>query len=440
MELQQQELCYLSHIEDTAPSECLLEVSEELYCVMWRKSEKVLFTHTREKAKKSASGVSNDTEDFLPLRFMSFLLPNLPKFKKKSCLASIVAIVMSMNVLFDSIFRIGLLVLLWIRQKHVSIESAIFHLPYVLRPFLWIVLAYRMTSLQRITTHVTRLMSQRQNKRKKSRWCNTSLMLIIGAMNYPLIFTLIIIYLQHAEGSTPKWLQYYFLNENFGQSVFSVITMEFLIFFLTMLRLSAQTLMFNGFAIFYVDICGFLRSLLSDLNAELNRERPSPHTCGDDGKRILSKYEALKEAVQNVEDVLSLPLFLLTAESSMLVFTFLSMSLGFSKLCDAISRCVHVYCVNLVRICGHVAVMHAAAEVHTEGENMRKRLRLNAARFNWRVDHVTSYTDIVCRSPFVFTGWKLFEFTRGFILASAGTILTFSILILQLKPEEKPLF
>ncbi|GFT19805.1 uncharacterized protein NPIL_550761 [Nephila pilipes] len=148
---------------------------------------------------------------------------------------------------------------------------------------------------------------------------------------------------------------------------------------------------------------------------------------------ILRRISKLENALNLTQNVFSLPSFLISISYFCTCITLLAVIL-FIKM--EVSSYMHFEFVSLLfnSSCGLVAIIWEVGNVPIEAENFKKAFR---RKFHQKllcenkVGEVLIETHPIDTSDFVLSGCNIIHFHRNSILALAGTILTYTVLLLS---------
>ncbi|GFT94081.1 uncharacterized protein NPIL_148751 [Nephila pilipes] len=247
------------------------------------------------------------------------------------------------------------------------------------------------------------------------------------------------IYLTFGEDDCKSLMTYYSLNFYYAPEGKNCRIIMGLNFFYHVATYTLPTTV----AVTYVIICHFLSDLLK-LHARRGSKRADSLCYKFEYNYIrnyLMVYEYIIKALKSLERTLSLPIFLIEVCDCMGIFY------GFVKL-DSIgkfslqrsyveSHFLKITFVSLRALVSYLCVSFAASSIHDASKNakdvqeeMLKRILVSEQKN----DSKGMFLLFVAHNgpPFTLSAWGFFNFTKGTVLATAGSILTYSLLMLQI--------
>ncbi|GFR26270.1 uncharacterized protein TNCT_427631 [Trichonephila clavata] len=197
----------------------------------------------------------------------------------------------------------------------------------------------------------------------------------------------------------------------------------------------------NAVAVLYVIICCFLSDLLNT-HAKLGCKRMDNLSVKFEYNYIrnyLTVHESILKVLKSLEKTMSLPIFLIE------ICDCIGLFYGLVKL-DSIERFsvpfsevqyLKISFVSLRALASFLCVSFAASSVHEASKNtkdaqegMLKRILVSKRMIDTREVFLLFVSHN--GTPFALSAWGFFYFTKGVVLATAGSILTYSLLMLQI--------
>ncbi|GFW18953.1 uncharacterized protein TNCV_164691 [Trichonephila clavipes] len=271
------------------------------------------------------------------------------------------------------------------------------------------------------------------NKEFRSLWVRLGALI---CMLTPLLSSLIIL-LSYAEEECKSLLAYYNLNFAFLPDGEHCKILHSLYIFYQIATYALQ----NAVAVLYVIICCFLSDLLNT-HAILGSKRVDNMNAKFEYNYIqnyLAVHECIIKVLKSLEKTMSLPIFLIEiCDCIGLFYGFVKLdsmerfSVSFSE-----SQYLKISFVSLRALVSYLCVSFAASSVHEASKNakdvqegMLKRILVSKRMSDSREVFLLFVTHN--GPPFALSAWGFFYFTKGVVLTTAGSILTYSLLMLQI--------
>ncbi|KAG8186463.1 hypothetical protein JTE90_009222 [Oedothorax gibbosus] len=188
-------------------------------------------------------------------------------------------------------------------------------------------------------------------------------------------------------------------------------------------------------SLFYASWCFILSKQLKELGDQLLKELPQ---SGCHRRRIvivfIKNYEELYDLAVLSEAALSSQVFWLCSSHFVLLFRLFS-KLWLTDTYIPVTLVKDSVLPTLESLC-FFAIAYFASEVNYCDLAVRDRakdvaFRLELAKETKECGKVLSKF-LKSKKVLMFSGWGMFDFTRGFLLASSGVLLSYNLLILQL--------
>lgn len=149
---------------------------------------------------------------------------------------------------------------------------------------------------------------------------------------------------------------------------------------------------------------------------------------------FIKHYEIINALVTHTESALSMQMFCLTTNYFFYVFLLFSKYLGsYSYSPTAILKSS---ASNVVHAASYFGIIYFASRVHQQDSRLKERVENIAFQLQLsKVSKTDGYIlkEFICsRRPLIFTACGMFNFTKDFLLASTGILITYNLLFLQL--------
>ncbi|GIY05410.1 uncharacterized protein CDAR_462941 [Caerostris darwini] len=156
--------------------------------------------------------------------------------------------------------------------------------------------------------------------------------------------------------------------------------------------------------------------------------------------KYLATYESTVRILKSVERVMSFPIFLVAITDCTNMFNGFLWLDPFKQIKNISSYNKHslsTLFMSLRAVASFLCVSLAASGVHEaikSSQEVQKQIltRLLASGIERNSKDMLLLFVSSSSSPFCLTGWGFFHFTKGFVLTAIGSILTYSLLILQI--------
>ncbi|GIY58698.1 uncharacterized protein CDAR_416051 [Caerostris darwini] len=244
-------------------------------------------------------------------------------------------------------------------------------------------------------------------------------------------FSSVIIVLCIDEYESENWFEDLTFHSNIAVSLPIKVSFNIAYIVLTRLFRVVSPLFLTAF---YIHWCLILNRLTKQCAEEL---RISVQTSNK--KRIvhnfIRNYNKLHGLAVMTESALSVEIFWLMASHFTIVFGMLSKVLGFFGYIDIIldlenSVFATIDCISFF------AIIFFASRIHREDEKVRDQVREVIFQLSLAKDSTESskllLRFIQSKRQLVLTAGGIFEFTKSFLFTSAGVLITYNLLILQL--------
>lgn len=156
-------------------------------------------------------------------------------------------------------------------------------------------------------------------------------------------------------------------------------------------------------------------------------------------EEFINTYTKIYKMATSVESAISLEMLFMTS------YQYSKMYLIISNLYEETSEIDDILKMDLniqyLQNCLYTLSLFVAADIHARDSSLKSKIKDVAFRMSFSRGTLV-YSDVLTRfvdskEIITFTAWKMFSFTRTFIITSTGVFLTYSILILQIPGSEK---
>ncbi|GBM97997.1 hypothetical protein AVEN_98533-1 [Araneus ventricosus] len=157
-------------------------------------------------------------------------------------------------------------------------------------------------------------------------------------------------------------------------------------------------------------------------------------------KRYVREYSALHELACLIESALSLQIFWIMASHFTVVFSILSKILGFYGYSDPAYN-LENSAFTAFQGPSFFVIIFFASKVNSADEKLRRGAKSVAFQLSLKREHkeCSELLDrfIQSKERIVLTAWGVFHFTRSFLFTSAGVLISYNLLILQLNAQNE---
>ncbi|GBM41963.1 hypothetical protein AVEN_5409-1 [Araneus ventricosus] len=196
-------------------------------------------------------------------------------------------------------------------------------------------------------------------------------------------------------------------------------------------------------SVFYVIVCLFFRKVLNIHSITGSRKVTN---CDykmkySNMKNYLLKYEYVLEFLKHFEETMSLPIFLIQAGDLVGMFSgFIWLNARMNNLIqNGVLRNTYlgIFFISFYSFVSFMSVSLAASSVHEAGKKYKEteeKLLKNVLTSMQENDTSGQFLLLVAHEnpPFILSAWGFFYFTKGLILVAVGSVLTYSLLIIQI--------
>lgn len=201
--------------------------------------------------------------------------------------------------------------------------------------------------------------------------------------------------------------------------------------------LSSMTVVCDAVSLFYMTVCLDMVHLLRCFAKRVDEVPPSQlnvKTASD----LYRQYLEVRRVLSMAEKTMNVPAFLIIAECFAMMFNGLAYSLGFSEERNGIRLVIWIASFLAFSVMCFVLISTIATMVHeSDGdvvESFYTLLDSYEIAHPGEDDVARVLLDKIRRwKQFALTGLGVFTFNRSFIFYSCGTILTYSLLLLQIE-------
>ncbi|GIY63067.1 uncharacterized protein CDAR_563881 [Caerostris darwini] len=214
-----------------------------------------------------------------------------------------------------------------------------------------------------------------------------------------------------------------------------------LFYVITLFNNSFLNIMKTFLAVIYTIICHFLRTILkAHSNFGYRKTQKSKATVHYVTIEChLLRYESILKVLKHFERTLAFPVFLLQIADLVGLF------IGFIWIDASKSPLQHwfrnywlpVYFNSLVSLVSFLCVSLTASSVHEaskECKNVQEIMLKQVLASNRKEDFKTLTLLLVAHQspPFILSAWGFFYFSKGLVLVALGSVMTYSLLIIQI--------
>lgn len=187
-----------------------------------------------------------------------------------------------------------------------------------------------------------------------------------------------------------------------------------------------------AFTGFYVIVCRYMMMILrkhGHINANLLKTKS---VTSNDIATSFRRYNSILSMFRDINSLLSYPIFLSTSNNA------LGVLLSFIILIKSNNGAIEIVLVLVMNFLAFTETTFEASAVH-EADKINKindKKLLQSLTFQDRFRNskadIDNFWQMTHESPFTLSGWNFFEFTRGIYLTAVGTMITYTLLILQM--------
>ncbi|GIY63075.1 uncharacterized protein CDAR_563921 [Caerostris darwini] len=214
-----------------------------------------------------------------------------------------------------------------------------------------------------------------------------------------------------------------------------------LFYVITLFNNSFLNIMKTFLAVIYTLICHFLRTILKthsnfgDRITQKNKATINSVTI----ECYLQRYESLLKILKHFEKTLAFPIFLQQIVDLLgLFFGFIWIDISKSPLNNWLRHYwLSVYFKSLFSLISFLCVSLTASSVHEaskECKNVQEIMLKQLLATNRKKDFKTVSVLLVAHQspPFILSAWGFFYFTKGLVLVALGSVMTYSLLLIQI--------
>ncbi|GIY63060.1 uncharacterized protein CDAR_563841 [Caerostris darwini] len=196
--------------------------------------------------------------------------------------------------------------------------------------------------------------------------------------------------------------------------------------------------------VIYVIICLFLRKILNKQSNEILKATKSNNFATSSigiCTSYLTTYESIFDTLKELENTMSLPVFLIQICDIFAIFNGFIWLQIYSKnylyLKDVKRYAFGIYIVSAVCFVSFLCVSLAASSIHEASKNYKdaqEKLLKHILAYNQDVDFKALFSLFITHQspPFTLSAWGFFYFTKGLVLSAIGSALTYSLLMIQI--------
>ncbi|GBN22764.1 hypothetical protein AVEN_182049-1 [Araneus ventricosus] len=186
--------------------------------------------------------------------------------------------------------------------------------------------------------------------------------------------------------------------------------------------------------LFYVQCCLVLSHVIKETSEQLCILRSSEDKAHKI-QNFIRHYNIAHGLVSLTESALSLQVFWLMSSHFSVIFSTISKILGFYEHNSVVYNTENYSLTSLQNI-SFFLIIYFASKVNSEDVEMREAVKNIAFQLSL-VKEYKECSDLQLRfiqskRELVLTAWGVFRFTRNFLFTSAGVLITYNLLILQL--------
>ncbi|GFU06562.1 uncharacterized protein NPIL_592461 [Nephila pilipes] len=299
---------------------------------------------------------------------------------------------------------------------------------------LWFVMMKKRKNVLRLLYN-TQLLGNSLGKKIPKRWLMygavatiTIPLIALGSMTIPF-----------KEDQCKALLMYYSFGLNYVNDGNNCIVFYFIMFIIQFIVHTLRTIV----AIIYIIICCFLRNLLNSHSAVSAKKVIIQNA--DTGyayfKNYLDTYERIAVILKSLEKTMSLPIFLIASSDLMgLMYGLIKLD-PFNNIPEN-KNSIRPYTFMIVFVSARgllsfLCISFAASGIHQASKNAKdtqqdilKQLLIVGGKKEFQESLLlnNSYNN----PPFILSAWDVFYFTKGGILSILGSVMTYSLLIMQI--------
>ncbi|GBM25546.1 hypothetical protein AVEN_272543-1 [Araneus ventricosus] len=240
---------------------------------------------------------------------------------------------------------------------------------------------------------------------------------LVGIYIFPVVAAAVMVGLLTVNGA-----EYYQRSSLFGKSSkdFPIFVMFFINYSYNLYLLTIPLLV----SLTYIFICVNLQRLLANISKNLKKCRSLENI-----KLAYNRATELFLVIIEAEDAFSVCIFFVISVNVLLTFICFAYGLGYYTWSNAVSA--NVIGWFLSNQASFLSIVCAASGVKTE--SARLKMTFQAVLSGWKQEEAVStlLVKIEIFDSVSLTAWKVFEFSKGFILRTYGIILTYGLLALQ---------
>ncbi|GIY63069.1 uncharacterized protein CDAR_563891 [Caerostris darwini] len=231
-----------------------------------------------------------------------------------------------------------------------------------------------------------------------------------------------------------------------GLNVFNTFTLPEgynckLFYVITLFNNSFLNIMKTFLAIIYTIICHFLSTILRTHSNYgdmiMQKSKVAVHSVTIEC--YLLRYESILKVLKHFEKTLAFPIFLLQIEDLVgLFYGFIWLEARKLPLKSWIRHYwLLVYFTSLISLVSFLSVSLTASSVHEaskECKNVQEIVLKQVLASNRKKDFKTVTLLFLAHQsrPFILSAWGCFYFTKGLVLVALGSVMTYSLLLIQI--------
>ncbi|GFQ93058.1 uncharacterized protein TNCT_492211 [Trichonephila clavata] len=181
----------------------------------------------------------------------------------------------------------------------------------------------------------------------------------------------------------------------------------------------------NTFAIYYTTVCHHLKVLMTNLGKSLNNTRDSEYD------RIYKEYVSMRNLVTYIDEQLSFLVFISSVYNACTMYFALTIILHPEEYFD-VTHILSVVSLFSSNYLSYMGLTLSASLLHEASEELWFKLH-RALMSRSEISSLQQRFLNLLEKGLFFTVWKIVPIKRSFILAMIGTVLTYCILLDNLR-------
>ncbi|GBM59821.1 hypothetical protein AVEN_10026-1 [Araneus ventricosus] len=189
------------------------------------------------------------------------------------------------------------------------------------------------------------------------------------------------------------------------------------------------------FSLFYISVCIFLSRILRECGQRLKLGCKSAG-IKQVSDRFIAEYTDVHRFACDIESSLSLQVLAICVTNFAELFAIFAIVLRFYPF-ESTAFIIEKAFISPINFTSLFGIAYFASEVQREDQEVRRALKeimyiSSLSKETWKSGEIMRRF-IKSKENIVFSAWRVFNFSRGFLLASAGTIVSYNLLLLQLQ-------